>query len=279
MDLRGPCPRPWPDREVERLPERGRRALEKVRKLLALSGSPVEAEAQAALAAAARLMARHNLDLLAEGPGEEAPGGPESRLIALAARRLDRRLALISRILSRHFFVKTIFVPGYDPAGDTENHDLELLGRPENTRLAEHVCRFLLERTETLWREYHRRHQGGGLTARNSFIGGLLEGFARKLAAAARAAGPADGAAEAGGFSALVLAQDRELENFYRRRHPRVVTAGRGGRRRFCPESDRAGRAAGAALNFNRPLENPAGPAPAGPRLLPGGPGRPGERP
>jgi hypothetical protein len=266
VDLRGSCP--LPAGEAAPLPDRGRGVLEKVRKLLALTGSPVAAEAQAAMSAAARLLARHNLDL-ALGCSDQTF---ECRRIPLAARRLDRRLTLISHILGRHFFVKTIFVPGYDPRTDTENHDLEVLGRPENTRLAEHVCLFLLERTETLWREHHRRRPGGGLTARHSFINGLLTGFDRKLEAGASAAG------SAGGFSALVPVRDRGLEAFYRRRHPRVTRAGRNSARRHCPESARAGREAGAALSFNRPLTGPAErPAPALPE-----PGRwpaPGGRP
>jgi hypothetical protein len=230
--------------------------LEKVRKLLALAGSPVAAEAQAAMNAAARLLARHNLDLAEAG----AESGLECLRIPLAVRRLDRRLALISHILGRHFFVKTIFVPGYDPRTDRESLDLEVLGRPENVRLSEHICRFLLERAETLWRDYHRRHPGGGLAARHSFINGLLTGFDRKLEAGAAEAGAS------GGFSALVPVRDRALETFYRRRHPRVTRAGgRNGLRRHCPESARAGRAAGAALTFHRPLTNPVRPEPARP--------------
>jgi hypothetical protein len=231
--------------------------LEKVRKLLALAGSPVAAEAQAAVSAAARLLARHNLDLAESAEPDQAL---ECLRIPLAVRRLDRRLTLISHILGRHFFVKTIFVPGYDPRTDRESQDLEILGRPENVRLAEHVCRFLLERTETLWQDYLRRHPGGGLAARHSFMGGLLAGFDRKLEAGAAPAGGS------GGFSALVPIRDRALEVFFRRRHPRVTRAGgRNGLRRHCPESARAGRAAGAALTVHRPLTNAARPEPARP--------------
>ncbi|MDR2935118.1 MAG: SprT-like domain-containing protein [Candidatus Adiutrix sp.] len=260
VDLRGACPRPWPAGEGGDLPDRGRRVLEKVRKLLALAGSPVAAEAQAAMNAAARLLARHNLDMAEAGADQPL----ECLRIPLAVRRLDRRLALISHILGRHFFVKTIFVPGYDPRTDRESLDLEVLGRPENVRLSEHIVNFLLERSETLWRDYLARHPGGGLAARHSFINGLLAGFDSKLEA-----GAAEEAGVSGGFSALVPVKDRALEAFYCRRHPRVTRAGgRRGRRRHCPESARAGRAAGAALSFNRPLTGsgrraPAGPAPA----------------
>ena len=256
VDLKEECPHPWPDPAAEQLRDDSAKVLDKVRKLLALSGSPMEAEAQAAMKAAARLMARHNLERLEE-TAEGQPDDYDYRLIRLHAARIDSRLGLISYILGRHFFVKTLFTPSYDPHTDTEGHDLEVTGRPENTRLAEHVFHFLLERSESLWQEYRRTRRGGGLTARNSFILGLLRGFDQKLDEAA-----SDGAVESslkkteGGFSALVLAKDKGLNDYFKKRHPRIRTHQPGRRRRFCPDSDQAGRAAGQALNLNRPLDD-----------------------
>lgn len=255
VELMADCPRPWPDPEEPPALDKSARVLEKVKKLLALSGSPVEAEAQAAMDAAARLMARHNLEALEESP--DVAGVYEYRTIELKSNRLDTRLALIAHILNRHFFVETVFVPGYDPRSDSEEKNLELMGRPENTRLAEHVFHFLMERSESLWQAYHRRHRGGGHIARNSFINGLLEGFEAKLTQAAARESLEAEAAEAG-FSALVLAKDRGLAEFIQRRHPRLSTVRTGRRRRYCPESGQAGRRAGDSLNFNRPVESRA---------------------
>lgn len=258
VDLKEDSPAPLPDRDLPPAESKSAQALEKVKKLLALSGSPVAAEAQAAMNAAARLMARHNLDRLAEA-GLNNSQAYEYRAIELGTNRLSSRLALIAHILNRHFFVETIFVPGYNPLTDTEEKILEIMGRPENSRLAEHVFYFLLERSESLWQEYHRTHQGGGLTARNSFIIGLLEGFNRKLdEAAAASAGDLAAAPPETGFSALVLAKDKGLAGFIKTRHPRVTTGRGSGRRRFCPESNRAGQAAGRALCLNNPVENRA---------------------
>lgn len=253
---------PCPGGELGPGQAEGAKVLEKVRKLLALGGSPVAAEAESAMNAAARLMARHNLKALAAGEGWA--GGYESRVLKLGARRLDSRLTLIAKILSRHFFVETIFVPGYDPLTDDEGKDLELLGRPENTRLAEHTFHFLMERTETLWQRQRRLQRGGGQVARNSFINALLGSFCDKLDKNSAAFAP--GGAGEGGFSALVLARDAGLRDYFRRRHPKIVRAY--SRQRFYnPESAEAGRAAGAALNLNRPMEGRAG-DPASPRLL-----------
>jgi hypothetical protein len=169
---------------------------------------------------------------------------------------VDSRFALIAHIVSRHFFVESIFVPGYNPQTDTEEKNLELLGRPENTRLAEHVFYFLMERTESLWQEQRRSRKGGGRVARNSFIIALLEAFCHKLDEAATAVLGAAG--EFSGFSAPVLARDAALGDYIRRRHPKV-TRSAGRRRLYDPESDRAGREAGRALNLNRPVEARAG--------------------
>lgn len=248
VELKEECPKPWPDSDLPPAEEKKIRLLEKVQKLMALSGSPVAAEAQAAMDAAARLMARHNLEELAEHGGSK--GVYETRVVELNSPRLSATLALAAHILNRHFFVETIFVPSYNPSIDVEEKSLEIMGRPENVRLAEHVFRFLLERSESLWQQYRSKHKGGGLRARNSFLNGLMEEFCRKLDDAANSS--EDGSAE--GFSALVLAGDRGLKDYIKLRHPRVSTA-RTGRRAHCPASEQAGRAAGRALNLNSPVE------------------------
>jgi hypothetical protein len=256
VELVEECPRPWPDSEFSPRLDETAQVLEKVRKLLALGASPVAAEAENAMNAAARLMARHNLDIRAAESAQNAFGHYEYRTIPLRARRVDARLALIAHILGRHFFVESIFVPGYNPQTDTEEKNLELMGRPENTSLAEHVFHFLMERTESLWQEQRRNRKGGGQVARNSFIIALLEAFCRKLDDAAATVWGAAG--EAPGFSAPVLARDAGLGEYIRRRHPKV-TRSAGRRRLYDPESDRAGRAAGQALNLALPVEARAG--------------------
>lgn len=250
VELINDCPRPWLDPDLPPARSEGRAILEKVKKILALSASPVEAEALAAMNAAARIMARHNLDLLGREDQEE---DFEYRRVRLPGGRLDTRLAMIAKIMTRHFFVQCVFVPDYDPQSDSESKALEVIGRPENARLAEHVFHFLMERSESLWQEYHYAHRGGGHTARNSFIVGLLEGFESKLS---QAASTDAASASADGFSALVLARDQGLEQYFRRRHPRLRTASPGRNRRHCPKSGRAGRKAGKSLNLYSPLES-----------------------
>lgn len=263
VDLMESCPAPLDDQD--QTPSPSAQVMAKVRKLLALSGSPVLAEAQAAMNAAARLMARHNLEML-DSPPEQA--GYEYRTIELNSSRVNIRSTLIAGILGRHFFVQCIFTGGYDAARDRESKCLELLGRPENIRLAEHVYRYLEERTESLWREYQNSGGGRGLVARNSFIIGLLEAFGQKLDEAAAASADLGGGAE--GFSALVLARDSGLKDYFKRRYPYVRNK-RSGRRLYNPDAASAGQAAGRALNINRPLEKTAPAKPPETRLLKAG--------
>lgn len=247
VNLKDSCP--WPVREAAPFSNPGRRILEKVRKILALAGSPVEAEAQAAMNAAARLMARYNLERLEDPELQTGSAAYEYRQLNLNLRRIDQRLAWIVHILGHHYFVRAIFVPTYTPRTDTEGQDLELLGWPENVCLAEYVFHFLMERTESLWQDYRRTHRGGGLPARNSFFSGFLCSFDQKLSAAAGVKADLDG------FSALVLARDQGLNVYFRRCHPHVTNIRSAGGRRFCLESSLAGAVAGRGLTLNMPVE------------------------
>lgn len=249
VDLASGCPCPSDDMPPESTEEA--KVLEKVRKLLALGGSPIAAEAENAMKAAARLMAKHNIDRLEAEKGQSATSCG-TRPIRLGVKRIDARLAWISKILSRHFFVETIFVPSYDPLTNTEGNDLELIGRPENTAMAEYVCSFLLERTETLWQAHRKAHPGGGHVARNSFIQAMLKAFSDKLDLASAEFAPGDGL---GGFSALVLSKGAGIHELFRRRFPQISHL-RTQIRYVDRSSAEAGRKAGEALILSRPVEN-----------------------
>ncbi|MGL4207832.1 MAG: SprT-like domain-containing protein [Candidatus Adiutrix sp.] len=249
VDIVADCPAPW-GQEAETLSDPNLKVLEKVRKLLALSSSPVLAEAQAAMSAAAKIMARHNLSLLDSDLSEN---NYERRTIFLGLKRLQSRFLAMAQILHNHFFVETIFVPSYNAKTDEEEKNLEVFGRPANTRLAEHVFYFLRERTETLWHKHKAQNKGGGLLARNSFMDGLLVGFEKKLSLAAKDFTANEGAAPKTTFSDLVLSKDLGLSRFVAHCYPHLKTVRTGGRP-LCLASQEAGLSAGASLDFYRPL-------------------------
>src|SRR4051812_37493423 len=92
-------------------PAEERSALEKISRLLSLAQSSNEHEAQAAMAAAQRLMLKYNLEACAQGQTHDYcfrhVGKPSGRVY-----EAPRILALI---LSEHFFVETIWVPVWRP--------------------------------------------------------------------------------------------------------------------------------------------------------------------
>ncbi|MDR1395084.1 MAG: DUF2786 domain-containing protein [Deltaproteobacteria bacterium] len=225
--------------------------LVKVQKLLALSASPSAAEAEAALTAASRLMARHNLEL----PKNDPAGLYESfeRRIMQLGRRLTYRDSLLANILSDHFFVKTVVVYQYDHIQNLQYRALELIGRPVNLILAEHVFHFLKERCETLWNHYKplaRTAGEFGQGAKNIFMTSLLTNFRRKLELAEHNSKVQEGLAS----SALILKKDACLEDFCRKCFPLLKTSYCRGSNVKAPFSRQAGAKAGWELTINEPI-------------------------
>jgi hypothetical protein len=244
-------PNPYgPQKELEPNP-----ILLKVQKLLALSSSPEPGEAQAALAAASRLMAKHNLKLVEESQAET---DFERWVLLLGSARLSPKAHLICQILNRHFFVKAIFVYHYDHLADRLERAIEILGRPVNLFMAEHVFHFLMERTETLW-SYHKPlawvigEKGAG--AKSAFVQGLLLGFLRKLDDAEKTAQTTEGLAS----SEVILSSDARLEKFYRECFPRIRFTSSRPAANNSPFSRQAGVKAGQELTIHPPLARGGG--------------------
>ncbi|MDR2142594.1 MAG: DUF2786 domain-containing protein [Deltaproteobacteria bacterium] len=234
--------------------------LVKVQKLLALSASTSPAEAEAALAAANRLMAKRNIELAQESQNL-ATSGFERRLIPWGSARVSTTLALISNILSECFFVEVIIVDHYDHLANRQVKALELLGRPVNLVMAEQVFYFLSERCETLW-AYHQplaKDLGeSGQGAKNAFVESLLLSFLLKMRKAASQAPKNDDSLS----SAVIALNDPGLADYVRQCHPQVSARVRTRTRRVydqAPFSRQAGTRAGQALSARRPLSQDAG--------------------
>src|SRR5215469_4351120 len=87
------------------------RVVERIARLLALAESPNQHEAEAAMAAAQRLMLKHNLDAarsqVRRDYGFLHLGAPTGRVA--------EHERLVAMILGRHFFVEAIWIPAYRP--------------------------------------------------------------------------------------------------------------------------------------------------------------------
>ncbi|MDR1577149.1 MAG: SprT-like domain-containing protein [Deltaproteobacteria bacterium] len=222
----------------------------KVQKLLALSSSPEPAEAEAALAAAGRLMAKHNLEMV----NNPSPGQQEYErwVLPLGSLRRTMKSLLIGAIIKCHFFVETITIDHYDHLTNRHQKALEILGRPINLVMAKHVFLFLNERTESLW-SYHkplaRRMGEKGIKAKNAFIISLLRSFLDKL-------NNAESQDSKLPSSAVILASDAGLRDFFDQSYPHRRHSYLQDNSRSSPFSRLAGAKAGQELTINPPIDS-----------------------
>jgi hypothetical protein len=218
------------------------RILERIAKLLALAESPNVHEAEAAMAAAQRLMLKHNLEHRsarhARGYAFRHVGRPSGRIT-----EGERKLA---SLLGDHFFVEAIWVPVYRAAEGKRASVLELCGTPANLEIAEYVHSYLMQTAERLWRDHQRAHGFEGNRERRTFVAGVMSGFAQKLARE-KVKHKSEG---------LVWVRDGDLDVFMRRRHPHVHTVRYGGGRRG--DAFAHGRAAGERIVLHRGVSGPA---------------------
>jgi len=227
----------------------GERVLDRIRKLLALAGSPNQHEAELAMRKAHELMLRHNID--------EAAARTERafvlRHLGDPTRRGTRVESQVVSLLTEYFFVTAIRIPVYLARLARRGAVYEVGGTRPNVEMACHVHAFLLATADRLWRENLTDARVRSGRDRLSYQTGVILGFRDKLASERK---------ELGG-TGLVWRGDADLDRFYRARNPRIT------RRRSTTRLDGAhdaGREAGSRVVLHRPVEHGA----TTPRLLRG---------
>lgn len=222
-------------------PHKGKIA-ERIARLLALAESPNVHEAEAAMAAAQRLLLKHNIELrearTAQGYTWKHLGTPTGR--TTEAQRV------LSMLLCKHFFVEAIWVPVYRPLEGKRGSVLELTGTPENLEIAEYVHGYLVETAARLWREHKSERGIRSDRERRTYLAGVMSGMRDKLAREAKRS------AEAG----LVWVADGDLEDWFRRRHPHVRHVRYAGQRRT--DAYDHGREAGQKIVIHRGIKDRA---------------------
>jgi len=218
------------------------RVVERIARLLALAESPNRHEAEAAMAAAQRLMLKHNLDAVrarvARDYGVAHLGSPSGRV--------GEHERLVAMILGKHFFVEAIWIPVYRPAEGKRGSVLEICGTRANLSIAEYVHAFLHQTAERLWREHRRAAGIASDRERRTYLAGVMTGFSERLArqeAKSRSEG-------------LVWVKDGDLAGYFRRRHPHVRHVRHAGRLRT--DAWVRGREAGRTIVLHRPVGAPA---------------------
>lgn len=181
---------------------------ERIARLLALAESPNVHEAEAAMAAAHRLLLKHNIEL----GSARASQGYVWRHLGTPTGRTTEAERVLSLLLGKHFFVEAIWMPVYRPLVGKRGSVLEICGSPQNVEIAEYVHGYLITTAERLWREHKTRHDIRGDRDRRTFLAGVMTGMNDKLSREQQAS------ARAG----LVWVADGDLMNYFRRRHPHV---------------------------------------------------------
>lgn len=215
------------------------RVLDRIRKLLALAGSPNQHEAEMAMRKAHELMLRHNI----EAARAHAEREFEVRYLGDPRKRRTRVENDIAVLLGESFFVKVIRLPVYLPRTATRGSVFEISGTRPNVEMAAHVWAFLLATAERLWQENRTDRRVRSGRDRLSYQSGVVRGFRDKLAAER---------VELRG-TGLVWRGDAKLDAFYRARHPRITTRSRSVR---VDGAHAAGREAGRTVVLHKPVES-----------------------
>src|SRR4029077_4252276 len=119
--------------------------IERVARLLALAESPNQHEAEAAMAAAQRLMLKYNVELQQHACGARRYG---FKHLGEPSGRVGESERILASILAKHFFVEVIWVPVYRPTEGKRGSVLEICGAPENLEMAEYAHAFLRHTAE-----------------------------------------------------------------------------------------------------------------------------------
>ncbi|MGH7269087.1 MAG: DUF2786 domain-containing protein [Polyangiaceae bacterium] len=225
--------------EAEQAAKTENKVVERVARLLALAESPNRHEAEAAMAAAQRLMLKHNLDAVQSA----TPADYGFLHLGRPTGRVAEHERLVSMILGRHFFVDTIWVPVYRPREGKRASVLEICGARQNLAIAEYAHGFLHGTAERLW-SHHKETRGLAFDReRRTYLAGVMSGFADKLARQ-ETANRGEG---------IVWVEDGDLGDFMHRRHPRVRHIHHAGQRRTGAFAD--GREAGSAIVLHKPVQ------------------------
>ncbi|HUS32181.1 MAG TPA: DUF2786 domain-containing protein [Kofleriaceae bacterium] len=254
----------------------GERALDKIRKLMALAGSANEHEAEIAMRRAHELMLRHNIEQARSGGANVY----EVRQLGEPTRRANAVELDIVGLLTECFFVEVIRVPVYVAATASQAEVFEVIGTRTNLDMALHVFEFMRATAQRLWEENRRDARVKSGRDRRAYQSGVVRGFREKLVASrtstsqgtsttsqgtstSQGASTSAGASEAVTSEALVWSGDDHLDAFFRARYPRIRR-----RRRFMTMSSAhaAGREAGRTVILHKPVTR--GPSDGSPRLL-----------
>lgn len=196
--------------------DRGRKVLDKVEKLLALSKSANEHEAALAMEKAHELAQKYHL----QPELDENNTNFNFVVIDKKKKRLTSYQKTICMILSDFFLVKVVISERYDPQVNDTFKIIELLGARENLTIAEYCYYFLENQLQILWKANRSKFSGGStIRQKNSYYLGVLHGFHSHLGLGKKKNPTKDVGA---GSRELVEVKEEMLNNYVAMRFPRL---------------------------------------------------------
>jgi hypothetical protein len=225
--------------EVSCKPEEEKKILRVLKKVLSLTSSPNEHEAQAAVQKARYLLTKYSIDLVTFDRERHF----SSRCLGqVKGRRMSHELWLAS-ILNEFFFVEVLWTESYDARRGRSGSVLEIFGTTANLEMAEYVYHYLLNLLDRLWEEYKASNGIRLNRERQRYLAGVLEGFYRKLQKQKTTLEKT---------WALVWKGDPRLQTFYRYLNPRIHKRYWGGPSRTRIYED--GRLEGKRVTIQKPI-------------------------
>ena len=161
----------------EKLNGSSRKIVDKVKKLLSLAQSSNENESLSAMKKANELITRYNIDTVRDRKYENIT----NIIINHKKKRIERYQRLICSILMEFYSVDVVILNQFDAEKCDTYRVIDIIGLPENLKIAQYVYYFLLNNLKVLWENYKRNINHINILKRNSFYTGVLNGFRCKL--------------------------------------------------------------------------------------------------
>jgi hypothetical protein len=189
----------------------------RVKKLMALAESGNRHEAEAAMAKAHELIAKHNVDLFAQ---ENEQRDFTSVFVGKPALRHSREDYGLAHLLQDFYFVHGIWVSAYVFEKEKMGRVLEISGTLQNLKIASYVHDFVFRFIRTQWVEYNKDKRLNSYR-KSDFAVGVIQGFRSKLEQSQKQI-------ESRNEFALVKMDDPLLAGYVAYRYPRIVSFRRG---------------------------------------------------
>ena len=243
----GELPDEIPSWRAAELSDETQRHIARVNKLLSLASSTNEHEAALAMQRAQEILTKHRLDRVQHAQKSAC----DFWFVPLRTKRVDAPTKIIFSILRSFYFVKPIFTDYFDAKDLQVYKAYDVAGNTEDLQMAEYVYEFLNRTVESLWGEHQRQTRAKGGVKR-SYCLGVLRGFQQKLTDSQTKVKMDSGS------QALVVQENKALEDFLSNRYPRLVSgAGIAGARHR--DSYSAGVDDGKRIVLNKPISTSDG--------------------